>query len=128
MKNFKRGGFKGGGNRGFKKPNFDRGDSRDRYSMHRAVCSDCGNDCEVPFQPTGGKPVYCNNCFKNHRTERPERFDSRNEGRGNDRRSDRGYERPSESREDQYRKQFEQLNAKLDKILKILSTPTDQAA
>ena len=28
-----------------------------------AVCSDCGCECEVPFQPKAGKPVYCHKCW-----------------------------------------------------------------
>lgn len=32
--------------------------------MHDAVCDKCRKDCQVPFRPTGGKPVYCNNCFE----------------------------------------------------------------
>ncbi|MGQ9515234.1 MAG: CxxC-x17-CxxC domain-containing protein [Thermoproteota archaeon] len=35
--------------------------------MYKAICSDCGKECEVPFQPTQGRPVYCNTCFQNHR-------------------------------------------------------------
>ncbi len=31
--------------------------------MHKAVCSECGNECEVPFKPTEGKPVYCKECY-----------------------------------------------------------------
>jgi CxxC-x17-CxxC domain-containing protein len=55
-----RGGFGGGGNRGgFKQGNFD---DRPR-EMHKAICSECKNDCEVPFKPTQGKPVYCKECF-----------------------------------------------------------------
>lgn len=38
--------------------------------MHKAVCSDCGKECEVPFQPTEGRPVYCDECFKKHRPPR----------------------------------------------------------
>ncbi|MCL2786228.1 MAG: hypothetical protein FWD81_03275 [Methanomassiliicoccaceae archaeon] len=34
--------------------------------MHKAVCSDCSNECEVPFKPTQGKPVYCRDCFRKH--------------------------------------------------------------
>ena len=26
-------------------------------------CSDCGNDCKVPFKPIEGRPVYCRECF-----------------------------------------------------------------
>ncbi|MBU1164092.1 hypothetical protein KKA15_00845 [Patescibacteria group bacterium] len=33
--------------------------------MHHAVCDKCGKDCEVPFKPTGDKPIYCSDCFKN---------------------------------------------------------------
>lgn len=38
--------------------------------MFDATCSQCGQPCQVPFQPRldeSGKPVkpiYCNNCFK----------------------------------------------------------------
>ena len=31
--------------------------------MFDAVCSDCGQSCQVPFQPNGEKPVYCRPCF-----------------------------------------------------------------
>jgi CxxC-x17-CxxC domain-containing protein len=31
--------------------------------MHKAVCADCGQECEVPFKPTEGRPVYCRECF-----------------------------------------------------------------
>lgn len=31
--------------------------------MYKAVCADCGNECEVPFQPNQDKPVYCSDCF-----------------------------------------------------------------
>jgi len=42
---------------------FDRGPRE----MHKATCSDCGKECEVPFKPTDGRPVYCNECFAKHR-------------------------------------------------------------
>ena len=45
-----RGGF--GGNFG--------GGSRE---MHKAVCADCKKECEVPFKPSGDRPVYCKDCF-----------------------------------------------------------------
>jgi len=35
--------------------------------MHKATCADCKNECEVPFKPTEGKPVYCRECYRNHR-------------------------------------------------------------
>ena len=46
--------------------NFDRG-GRGNFSgpreMHKATCSECGKECEVPFKPTEGKPVYCSDCY-----------------------------------------------------------------
>ena len=35
--------------------------------MHKATCSECGNECEVPFKPTEGKPVYCRDCYRKRR-------------------------------------------------------------
>jgi CxxC-x17-CxxC domain-containing protein len=36
--------------------------------LHKAVCADCKKDCEVPFKPSGERPVYCKECFKKRRT------------------------------------------------------------
>ena len=35
---------------------------RDR-SFFRATCAACKKECEVPFKPTGERPVYCKDCF-----------------------------------------------------------------
>ncbi len=46
--------------------NFNRGPRRDfdgPREMHKAVCSDCKQECEVPFKPTEGKPVFCRDCY-----------------------------------------------------------------
>jgi len=64
--------------------------------MHKAICTECGNKCEVPFLPTGGKPIYCNNCFRK----------GDNTGGKNT---------------EQFKDQFEIFNAKLDNILKLLT-------
>jgi len=42
--------------------------------MHKATCADCKKECEVPFKPTEGRPVYCRDCFQKHRPERPSRY------------------------------------------------------
>lgn len=79
---------------------FSSGDSRkrnydDRDSVvHKAVCDKCGKDCEVPFRPTKGKPIYCEQCFGNNK----------------------------EKDTDQYKKEFGILNKKLDDILEILTS------
>ncbi len=31
--------------------------------MFKAVCSDCKKECDVPFKPSGDRPVYCKECF-----------------------------------------------------------------
>lgn len=155
-----RGSFGGGRKFGGDRGGFGRGD-RERPTMHEAVCSECGKDCEVPFRPTGDKPVYCSYCFGKKEEAGGDRFERRSNDRSNDRSSfgeklmfkavcdkcgkdcevpfrptgdkpvfcsdcfgktERG-ERSnnSSSNTDQYKKQFEMLNAKMDSILKMLS-------
>jgi CxxC-x17-CxxC domain-containing protein len=31
--------------------------------MHKATCEECKQECEVPFKPSGDRPVYCKECF-----------------------------------------------------------------
>ena len=58
---------------------FNRGNSRGprkRFDsgpreMHKATCAECGKECEVPFKPSGDRPVYCRECYAN---KRPRRF------------------------------------------------------
>jgi len=38
--------------------------------MTDAVCSECGQPCQVPFKPTEGRPVYCRDCFAKKRPPR----------------------------------------------------------
>lgn len=45
-------GFQGGGGFG----------GRPR-EMHKAICEECKKECEVPFKPSGDRPVYCKECF-----------------------------------------------------------------
>ena len=44
--------------------------SRDDRKMYKAVCSDCGKNCEVPFEPEEGKSVRCQDCYKKNRPPR----------------------------------------------------------
>jgi CxxC-x17-CxxC domain-containing protein len=32
--------------------------------MFPAVCAQCGKETQVPFKPSGDRPVYCSDCFK----------------------------------------------------------------
>ncbi len=40
------------------------GYSRGPREMFDAVCARCGKDTQVPFRPTGARPVYCSDCFR----------------------------------------------------------------
>ena len=53
-----------------------RGRSEGRSSsgfgrMHEVTCDKCGKECEVPFKPTGEKPVYCSDCFRKDSSSGP---------------------------------------------------------
>lgn len=88
-------------------PRFGDGGDRPRFGdrdrgpseMHKAICDNCRKECEVPFRPTQGKPVFCSNCFGDKKGS----SGNRNEA------------------QPQYNKQFEALNTKLDRILSLLS-------
>jgi len=111
----------GGGNRGGSSFGGGRrsfgggGGGRDRgpREMFNTVCSNCGKDCQVPFRPTGEKPVYCSDCFEKmggggrdgRPSERP-RFDDKRPQNGGS--------------SDQNKALLDSLNNKLDRILKLL--------
>lgn len=124
MKNFYRGNNRFSGGRDFKRNDFDRDkrNSSDRRSMTRTTCSECGNSCEVPFVPTGDRPVFCNKCFEHKRSPESRNF----EGKDSAPRYNKPYEKRNEkpnSNDGQFKKQLESINWKLDKLLKLL-TPT----
>lgn len=39
------------------------GGSRAPREMFPATCAACGVETEVPFRPSGERPVYCRDCF-----------------------------------------------------------------
>ena len=81
--------------------NFRNRDDRERPEMHEVTCDKCKKQCEVPFRPTAGKPVFCSDCFKTQ--DRPrDNFDSRDSQSGIS------------------QEQFKQINIKLDKIIEFL--------
>ena len=40
---------------------------RGTREMFSATCSSCGKEAQVPFRPSGNKPVYCSDCFRARR-------------------------------------------------------------
>jgi CxxC-x17-CxxC domain-containing protein len=101
-----RGGFGGGGR--------DRGP----VTMHEATCDQCGKSCEVPFRPTGEKPVYCSTCFEGKKET------------GDNRGTSRSYNavKPSfgsdisKGSNDELAKQLGILNTKMDRLIGALET------
>ena len=61
------GGSYGGGGGGY---------SSGPRQMYPAVCSNCGKETEVPFQPRTDKPVYCRECFQQQRAASPRGYGS----------------------------------------------------
>ena len=71
--------------------NRSRGRSDRQVTMHDAVCDECGKDCQVPFRPSGDKPIYCSNCFeKNGGGRDSNRSGGRDYNRGGGRDYNRG--------------------------------------
>ena len=110
-----------------------------------AVCSECRRDCEVPFRPTGDKPVYCRDCFSKQRHV-PGRNSNGADGPRADFRRDAlpqrehqteyagSSELPRRTRSqndggiDALRRQLDSLESKLDHILALVSKKPEVSA
>lgn len=53
------GGYGASGGGGFRE--------RRPRELFEATCSNCGKTAMVPFRPTSGKPVFCDDCFQRRR-------------------------------------------------------------
>ena len=42
--------------------------------MHDVVCAQCGKNTQVPFRPSGDRPVYCSDCFSKQPASAPRRY------------------------------------------------------
>jgi CxxC-x17-CxxC domain-containing protein len=146
MKNFKdgkrEGGFRGGNKGGFEKKSWGGaksggyGADRDRQ-MFKAVCAGCGKPCEVPFRPTGDKPVFCSDCFSKKRDEGGEHREERTERRDysdrapkrdfGDRHAPRPDAKPAYSpapSNDETKKQLMEIGMKLDRLINAVERMT----
>lgn len=124
MKNFNQGGgrsYDRGGDRAGGR-SYDRGGDRggDRQ-MHQTICSECGRSCEVPFKPTGSKPVYCSNCFNKGDSPAPRRAEpSRSYEPSRSQDAGRSYEPKRSADPSRSNEKNDSMNAKLDKIIVLL--------
>ena len=57
------------------------GRSRGARETFTTTCASCGKEAQVPFQPTGDRPVYCSACYQDRRGSASE---SRSRGRARD--------------------------------------------
>ena len=90
------GGGRSGGGGGFRR------DSRSPPEMHDVTCDKCGKECQVPFKPSGDKPVLCSECF-----------------------SKGGGSRSRSSSSGMSSEELGKINTKLDKIIKALKIDSE---
>lgn len=112
----------GGGNYG--RSDFGGGRPVRHAEMHKAICSTCGKECEVPFKPSGDKPVYCRDCFAKNRSHEGDRSfgrDNRESPRPEFKRFNEN--RPSPAPRSN---ELDVINSKLDQILKLLNSNMPQ--
>jgi len=123
FKNFSDRSF-GGGNRGrsFGGNRGGFGGGREDRQMFSAICDKCGAECQLPFRPTGEKPVYCSNCFEKTggRDGGERNFGGNRDFGGNNRRFES--RDTKDYSQDNTRAEIEAINQKLDKILSILNS------
>jgi CxxC-x17-CxxC domain-containing protein len=132
MRDFNKNNRSGGGRSGQRYGGRDSGrrsfGGRDSArTMYKATCAECGNDCEVPFQPSGDRPVYCSKCFEkmsnedgssrgsDKRNYRISRFEERRTSLPAD-----GIGNATVQLSGQIVEQLRSLNTKLDKIISAL--------
>jgi CxxC-x17-CxxC domain-containing protein len=48
-----------------------QGDSYRERVFTKAICANCHKECEVPFKPSGDRPVYCKDCFSQRKQGGP---------------------------------------------------------
>lgn len=148
MNKFKKGGFQheGGGFGGrpqFGGNKFGNGGRRShgnrdggRLELFPAICSECKKNCEVPFRPTGEKPVYCRECFGKQR-QIPGRNSNGADGPradfGRDTRPQREYQ-PGQARPqsdggiDEVKRHLVALESKVNRILELMSKKSENPA
>lgn len=54
---------------------FNNNFSSEPREMHKAVCSECKKECEVPFKPSKDsegkmRPVFCKDCYAKKKPKR----------------------------------------------------------
>lgn len=50
------------------RPSQPQGNGYKERILYKAVCADCKKGCEVPFKPSGERPIYCKECFSKRKS------------------------------------------------------------
>lgn len=114
---------------GGKRGGFNKNNDKER-TMYQAVCGTCAKDCEVPFEPTSGKPVLCSDCFKSSAPRKESRGGFNKFGSDRGGRKDFAPRRQSNEMSesaafhiDKLKKQLDNLEEKIDMIMTTLHIP-----
>ena len=113
--------------RSFRNSGDDRGSRDNDREDTEVTCADCGNQCTVPFVPRSNKPVYCSDCFRQHKPDdsrddrgsrsSPRRESSRDDGRSRKPRNDKFLRKQESFFSGGSDKFFETIKEKLYEIL-----------
>ena len=109
----------------------DERPSRDRYSrderkpeMHTVTCGDCGDECQIPFEPKFNRPVNWSECFQKNKPQesrdrysRDERYSSRDNFRTNKSKSEKFLKKTESFYSNGSEKFYSSLKEKLFEIL-----------
>lgn len=70
-RSFNKGNSSTGGfnNRSSSPKKFTSNRSSEPRPSFKTICAECNVECDVPFKPTEGRPVYCRECFKKHKPQ-----------------------------------------------------------
>jgi CxxC-x17-CxxC domain-containing protein len=53
---------------------FKKYHAAESIQTYKAICAECGIECEVPFKPKNDKPVYCKKCWVHHKLHNRNRY------------------------------------------------------
>jgi CxxC-x17-CxxC domain-containing protein len=91
-------------------------------ARYKAICSKCGNSCEVPFKPVSGKPIFCRDCFIRTGDTAGGRAGDRFPRKDFHSRSAPSFSTPrvDDAGNSAILKQLEILNTKFDRLIKVI--------
>ncbi len=103
----------------------ESGRSFSKPELFSAVCSTCGKGCEVPFRPSGDKPVYCSACFGKksqdmNRESRGDRQESEFTRDARPQREEKSKRHEHDKTHEAFTQHFVTLEFKIDRILELL--------